>query len=168
MQRVKGLSLAASRLPRFVFREVETESQKATAGRSSTESIRKATGHTDNVTEKGSITQAICLNASNSSERKLRCASGIISLTGDKYSPSLLHHFIKHHRPPLAPKIGRTAQPPCSYMDNFAHWWWLSSIQLLLPLSIPQVRTRRTRTPRRRRRPKRRPRRSRPRRTVRR
>merc|ERR1712216_847611 len=32
---------------------VETESQKATAGRSSTESIRKATGHTDNVTEKG-------------------------------------------------------------------------------------------------------------------
>jgi hypothetical protein len=31
---------------------VETESQKATAGRSS-DSIRKATGHTDNVTEKG-------------------------------------------------------------------------------------------------------------------
>jgi ATP-dependent Lon protease len=31
---------------------VESESQKATAGRS-TESIRKATGHTDNVTEKG-------------------------------------------------------------------------------------------------------------------
>jgi hypothetical protein len=32
---------------------VESESQKATAGRSSTDSIRKATGHTDNVTEKG-------------------------------------------------------------------------------------------------------------------
>jgi len=31
---------------------VESESQKATAGRS-TDSIRKATGHTDNVTEKG-------------------------------------------------------------------------------------------------------------------
>jgi len=31
---------------------VDSESQKATAGRS-TESIRKATGHTDNVTEKG-------------------------------------------------------------------------------------------------------------------